>query len=153
MVDEAIVKQEGEPVLQFTVMLQNRAGSLGSMVRMVRNAKIEVIGLSVQDAKDATMIRMVSTDPESLACLFMERGISYTTCELVVVALKETGEGLGRCLDTLMAAETNVDFAYGLLVHPERQSLLALHLEDHVFGREILTRAGFKVFYQEDLSR
>jgi len=153
MTEETLVKRDGEPVRQFSIMLQNRVGSLGSLVRLVRNAQIEIIGMSMQDSRDATVVRMVVTDPDTLMCLFLEKGISHTICDLVVVSLTETGRGLGRCLDTLMEAETNVDFAYGLLVHPERQSLLALHLEDHQFGAEVLVKAGFKLLYQEDLSR
>lgn len=107
----------------------------------------------MQDSRDATVVRLVVTDPDSMTCLFAEKGISHTTCEIVVVALTETGRGLGRCLDTLMAGETNVDFAYSLMVHPERQSLLAMHLEDYQFGTEVLQKAGFKLLYQEDLSR
>lgn len=147
------MKKEGEPVRQFSVMLQNRAGALGALVRLVRNAKIEVIGLSVQDSRDATIVRMVVSDPDSVLCLFAEKGISYTCCDMVVVALRESGVGLGACLEALMAAETNVDFAYSLMAHPDRQSLIAMHLEDYSFGIEVLVRSGFKVLYQEDLSR
>lgn len=153
MSEGTIVKREGEPVRQFSIMLQNRAGALGALVRMVRNAHIEIIGLSMQDSRDATVVRLVTTDPDTLMCLFAEKGISHTICDLVVVALTETGRGLGRCLDTLMAAETNVDFAYSLLVHPDQQSLLALHLEDYQFGAEMLLKAGFKLMFQEDLAR
>ena len=32
---------------------------------------------------------------------------------MVVIALRESGVGLGACLEALMAAETNVDFAFG----------------------------------------
>ncbi|MGJ8671942.1 hypothetical protein [Rubritalea sp.] len=151
--DEVLIKQGGEPVMQFSVMLQNRAGALGSLVRLVRSAKVEIIGISIQDSKDATIVRMLVTDPDTICCLFAEKGIAYATCDMVVIALRESGIGLGACLEALMAAETNVDFAYSLMAHPDRQSLVALHLEDYSFGIEVLNNAGFKVLYQEDLSR
>jgi hypothetical protein len=148
-----LVKKEGEPVKQFSVMLQNRAGALGALVRLVRSAKVEIIGISIQDSKDATIVRMVVTDPDTIFCLFAEKGIPYTICQMVVIALRESGIGLGACLEALMAAETNVDFAYSLMAHPDRQSLVAMHLEDYSFGIDVLNRSGFKVLYQEDLSR
>lgn len=151
--EEVIVKPEGEVIKQFSVMLQNRAGSLGALVRLVRSTKVDIVGISVQDSSDATIVRLVVTDFDIVACLFMEKGISYTSCELVVVGLRASCEGLGRCLEALMAAETNVDFAYSLMTHPQQMSLIALHLEDRQFGIDVLNRAGFKVLYQEDLSR
>lgn len=153
MMGDTLIKKEGEAVKQFSVMLQNRAGSLAALVRLVRAAKVEIIGISIQDARDATIVRIVVTDPESVSYLFAEKGIAYTSCDLVVVALRESGVGLGACLEALMAAETNVDFAYSLMAHPDRQSLVAMHLEDYSFGIDVLVRAGFKILYQEDLSR
>lgn len=153
MMEETLVRKEGEAVKQFSVMLENRAGALASLVRLVRGAKVEILGVSIQDSRDATIVRFVVSDPDTVLCLFAERGISYTSCELVVVALRESGVGLGACLEALMAAETNVDFAYSLMAHPDRQSLVAMHLEDYSFGIDVLVRSGFKVLYQEDLSR
>ena len=70
-----------------------------------------------------------------------------------MVALRESGPGLHKCLDTLMIAETNIDFAYGLMPGPQSHSLLAMHVEDYEFAVAILHQSGFKLMYQEDLSR
>jgi len=143
----------GVPVRQFSVMLPNRVGTLAAMVKLLRASGIEVIGLSLQDSHDATVARLVVSDPETTAQIFMEKGISHATCELVVVSLREAGPDLLRCLETLMIAETNVDFAYALLPSPQGHSMLALHVEDYEFAIAILHQSGFKLMYQDDLSR
>jgi len=152
MASDTII-DHGAPVRQFSIMLPNRVGALASMVKLLRGAAIEVIGLSVQDSRDATVARIVVSDPDSTARVFMEKGIPHTTCEIVVVALRESGPGLLKCLDTLMIAETNIDFAYGLMPGPQNHSLLAMHVEDYEFAVAILHQSGFKLMYQEDLSR
>jgi hypothetical protein len=152
MQSETII-DHGEPVRQFSVMLPNRAGALAAMVKLLRSLGIEVIGLSVQDSRDATVARLVLSDPEAAEHLFMEKGIPYTSCELVVIAMRESGPGLLQCLDSLMIAETNIDFAYALMPSPEGQSMLAMHVEDYEFAVAILHQSGFKLMYQEDLSR
>ncbi len=143
----------GSPVRQFSVMLPNRVGALAALVKMLRSSSIEVIGLSVQDSRDATIARLIVSDPDSTEQIFMEKGIPHTTCELVVVALRESGPGVLQCLDTLMIAETNIDFAYALLPGTEGMSMLAMHVEDYEFAVAILHQSGFKLMYQEDLSR
>ncbi|MBK1831063.1 acetolactate synthase [Verrucomicrobiaceae bacterium R5-34] len=147
------IKPNGTPPIQFSVMLKNRAGALSSLVRLLRGDHIEVIGLSVQDSRDACVVRLVLSDPDNAMRIFMEKGIPHTTSEIAVIGLTETGGGLARALDTLRAAETNVDFAYSLMSHPEGKSLMALHLEDTHFGMSVLHNAGFKVYYEEDLVR
>jgi hypothetical protein len=148
-----ILIDHSEPVRQFSVLLPNRAGALAAMVKLLRSLSIEVIGLSVQDSRDATVARLVVSDPDGAEQLFMEKGIPYTSCELIVIAMRESGAGLLQCLDTLMIAETNIDFAYALLPNPDGLSLLAMHVEDYEFAVAVLHQSGFKLFYQEDLSR
>lgn len=148
-----MIIEHGEPVRQFAVMLPNRAGALAAMVKLLRTTSIEVIGLSVQDSRDATVARLVVSDPDSTEHLFMEKGIPYTTCEVVVIAMRESGPGLLQCLDSLMIAETNIDFAYSLMPSPEGLSMLAMHVEDYEFAIAVLHQSGFKLMYQADLSR
>ncbi len=149
----AAVADSGTPVRQFSVMIPNRVGALASLVKLLRNSSIEVIGLSVQDSRDATIARLVLSDTDSAEAIFSEKGIPYMICELVVIALKEAGPGLLQCLDILMTAETNVDFAYALMPGPQGQALLAMHVEDYDFATSILNRSGFKLMYEEDLIR
>ena len=143
----------GSPVRQFSILLPNRAGALASLVKLLRVSHIEVIGLSVQDSRDATVARIVVSDPDATEQLFIEKGIPFATCELIVIALREAGPGLLQCLDMLMVAETNIDFAYALMPSHRGQSLLAMHVEDHEFASDVLHNGGFKLVCQEDLSR
>jgi hypothetical protein len=151
--DSDTIIDHGAPVRQFSILLPNRVGALAALVKLLRSSAIEVIGLSVQDSRDATVARIVVSDPESTEQLFMEKGIPHTECELVVVAMRESGPGLLQCLDTLMIAETNIDFAYALMPCPEGHSMLAMHVEDYEFAVAILHQSGFKLMYQKDLSR
>lgn len=145
--------EPGNPVKQFSVLLPNRAGALASLVKLLRGAAIEVVGISVQDSRDATIARLVVTDPETTEQIFVEKGIPHTTCDLLVISLRESGPELLPVLDTLMVAETNIDFAYALMPSPQGHSLLALHVEDYDFAVTVLNSAGFKLVCQEELSR
>lgn len=147
------VAKNGSPVRQFSVMLPNRVGALASLVKLLRASAIEVIGLSVQDSRDATVARLVVSDPDSAESIFCEKGIPHMRSELVVVALQEAGPGLLQCLDILMVAETNIDFAYALLPGADGKALLAMHVEDYEFATSVLNRSGFKLMYEEDLLR
>lgn len=151
--ESGVIIEHGTPVQQFSVMLANRAGALAALVKLLRTSGIEVIGLSVQDSRDATVARLVVSDPETTEQIFMEKGIPHASCELIVVAMRESGPGLLQCLDTLMVAETNVDFAYALLPSLDGHALLAMHVEDYEFAVSILHQSGFKLVYQKDLSR
>ena len=151
--DDPTTIPPGTPVLQFSVFLPNRVGALSQVVNLLEEAHVNVIGLSVLDSIDTTVVRMVVSDPDLVVALFSAQAIPFKEVELLVVALPEGAAGLGKCLSTLLMAEVNIHFSYPLLTHPGETSLLAFHLDEIDFGRQVLGSKGFKVLFQEDLSR
>jgi len=147
------VSKRRQFVRQFSVMMPNRVGAFSSLSNLMSRREIEVIGLSVQDSRDATVARLIVNDPDSAEELFMEQGIAYTLSELVVVKMKESGADLKKCLNVLYEAETNLDYAFSLMVQHQGHSLLALFLEDCEFGASVLNRAGVTVVYEDELLR
>jgi len=141
------------PVIQFSIMLPNESGALRSLLNLLKKVGVEILGLSTKDSSDVTIVRMVVTDPETTGQVFSERGIAHVTSEMLVVAFREPANELLSCLEAFSGAETNIDFGYALLPHPNGKSLLAFHVDDIEFGKHILTNAGFTVMEQSDLSR
>lgn len=145
----------GTPVRQFAVFLQNQVGTLLSIVKLLNQHHVVVLGISVQESVDVTIVRMVVSDPDTVESLFMEKGIAYSVADLLVVELRPGTDdrGLAECLQALLIAETNIHFIYPVLSRPNDRPALAMHLEDTEFGKEVLEKNGFRVLMQEDLSR
>ena len=85
--------------------------------------------------------------------LLIEKGISFGMCDLVVVEMKDGPSMLGACLRELQEAETNVYFCYPLMIQASNCCALAFRLDDTEFGITALQNCGFKVLFQNDLSR
>ncbi|HUF60570.1 MAG TPA: acetolactate synthase [Verrucomicrobiales bacterium] len=150
---EEIAQEKGTPVRQFSVMLENRVGALSALVGLLRQHHVEVIGLSVVDSVDVTIVRLVVSDASTVREVFLEKGVPHSLCDLVVVELREGVSQLGRCLQLLLEAEINIHFSYGLLVRPRGRPLLALNLEDRDFAIGVLDRNGFTTMCENDLAR
>ena len=143
----------GSPVRQVSVFLRNQAGALLSIVRLLGDHRAMVLGISVQDSADVTIVRLITSDPDLVETLFIEKGIPYSTMEMTVIELREGAASLADCLQSLLNAETNISFVYPILNRPNDRAALALCLEDNDFGRSVLLKEGFKILFQEDLSR
>ena len=143
----------GTPVVQLSVFLENRVGALLSIVRTINDCHVEVVGLSVVDSMDVTIVRLILTDPDAVGTVFIERGIPFSETKLTVVQLDDGAHGLSDCLTALLQGETNIHFSYPLLSRPNGKAALALCLEDNEFGTSVLRRSGFTLLTQEDLSR
>ena len=143
----------GQPVVQLSVFLENRVGALLSIVRTINDCHVEVVGLSVVDSMDVTIVRLILTDPETVSTVFMEKGIPFSETRLTVVQLDQGAHGLSNCLTALLQGETNIHFSYPLLSRPNGKPALALCLEDNEFGTAVLRKSGFTLLSQADLSR
>lgn len=142
-----------EPVRQLSVFLHNRVGALLSLVKLLNEHDIEVLGLSVQDSVELTLVRLVVTDPDAAKAVFEADGHSCASKPIVVVELKEGVHDLAHALSGLLAAEINIHHAYPLMVRPNGKPLLALYVDDYEIGGESLSKIGFKVLTQGELSR
>jgi len=144
---------EGTAIRQLSVFLQNRVGSLMALTKLLHDNSIEILGISMQDTTEMTLVRLILSDPEGAGMLFIERGIPYAECRIVVVEMNESRQRLTDCLSCLLAAELNIEFCYSLLVRPNQFPLLAIHCDDLEIAANALSRTGFRVLCQGDLSR
>ena len=141
------------PVRQLSVFLDNRVGTLMALVKLLNEHHIEVLGYSLQEAAEITILRMIVSDPDSAATLFIERGIAHTDSPMIVVELRDGAHGLSAGLGALLTAEVNIRSSYPLLNRPGRGALLALHVDEPDVGCEALNASGFRVLTQGELSR
>ena len=146
-------KFDGPRVRQFSVFLKNKVGALLEVVRLLNLHTIDVVGMSVQDSTDSSIVRLVVSDPEMVEALFKENEIAFGVCEMVVVEMDEVATGLAHLLTSLLAAEVNIFFSYPLLTRPNGRAALALHVEDHECAASVLAGDGFKLLSQADISR
>lgn len=144
---------DGPRVRQFSVFLKNKVGALLEVVRMLNHHQVDVVGLSVQDSTDSSIVRLVVSDPDAVEQLFKEHEIAFGVCEMVVAELDEVATDLSRILASLLAAEVNIFFSYPLLTRPNGCAALALHVDDHECAASVLGGDGFTLLSQLDISR
>ena len=150
---ETTQRFEGPRVRQFSVFLKNKVGALLEVVRLLNVHMVDVVGMSVQDSTDSSIVRLIASDPEMVEELFKDNDIAYGICEMVVVEMEEVATDLAKLLVSLLAAEVNIYFSYPLLTRPNRRAALALHVEDHECAASVLAGDGFRLLSQADISR
>jgi hypothetical protein len=140
-------------VRQFSVFLETKVGALLDLSRSLGEANVHICGISVVDTADASVVRMVVDDPDRCREALHRALIPSSESGLVVVELPQGPEQFGLVLRQLVAAEVNIQYTYSLMVRPREKALLALHCEDADFACDVLSRSGFAVLQQKDISR
>jgi hypothetical protein len=139
-------------VRQFNVFLENRLGALLQVVRHFETTDIRIISLTVVESADCAIIRIVLSDPERALEIFHQAKLPVTESDLLVVQLPSGSQPLLQICKALLVAEINIHYAYPLLVGPNGQAALALHVDDHETATQTLSAKNFILFTENDLN-
>jgi hypothetical protein len=152
MSDNVVDGLGGDPVIQFSVFLENKVGRLSYFTRLLSQNSIHIMAMTVLDTTDSSIVRIIVDDPASAASVLFLQGYSYTETTVLVVELTAVDE-VTSVLSTILAAEINVHYLYPFIFRPDEKSALVMHLEDQDMASDVLRSNQFRVLCQSDISR
>lgn len=127
-------------------------GRLHDLIGLLSSHDVHVLAVTVLDATETAIIRLVVDDPEAARRLLQENGFAFTECKLLVVELTGATQ-LPELMAAFLEAEVNVHYMYCFIPHPQGKSILGISMEDNEVGEKVLTQHGFRVLRQADVSR
>jgi hypothetical protein len=89
---KTISARRAESVVQFSVFTPNRLGCLRDLVGLLESQSVHVLGLTVLDTTDSSIIRVVVDDPGKAGELLRIHDFPFTQSELVVVEVTSADE-------------------------------------------------------------
>lgn len=143
-----------EPRLrQVSFFLPNRLGALRRAVQVLEENDVRIGGISVLEAADHAVVRLVVDRPDGAFDLLTAAGYGGCITEILGVALPPGPRfGIQRVLSVLLGAEVSLMYLYGLILQDRGHPLLALQADDLDMAVRVLRRNGFRLVGQDDLS-
>jgi hypothetical protein len=139
-------------VTQFSVFLENRVGQLLEVVRSFHGSKVKIVGLSISDAADCCIIRLMLSHPEQGREILNLNRLPFAENELLVTELPSGPQSLVDLCAALLQAEINIHYAYPLIVHPHGRAAVAMHIDNLEQASSTLRNMGFEILCEADLS-
>jgi hypothetical protein len=131
---------------QLSVFLENRAGRLSEALSILAANDINILSLSLADTSEYGMLRLLVSDPEKGKAALREKGMSATLTEIIAVQMHHQVGALEEIVNTLGAAEINIEYMYALITGTE-EAALALKVSKPEIATKVLKEAGVK-FYE-----
>jgi hypothetical protein len=138
-------------VTQFSVFLENRVGQLLEVVRQFQGSKVKIVGLSISDTADCSIVRLVLSHPEQGRELLNLADLAFAENELLVAELPTGPQSLVELCTALLQAEINIHYAYPLIVHPRGRPAVAMHIDNIEQASTTLHTKGFDILCEADL--
>lgn len=132
-------------VRQISVFLENKAGRLAKVTRLLGEQGINIRALSIADTTDFGILRMIVNDPERAERLLRDAGFAVTTTGVLAVEIPDRPGGLAEILDVLEGAGMNIEYLYAFVNKVSPDALVMVRVEDLGRAAEALTAAGVSV--------
>jgi hypothetical protein len=144
---------ESPRVRQFTIFLENKVGRLQMLIRSLEQGVGRIVALSIEESGDASLIRLITAQPDFGRELLQTAGFPFCESELLAVELPaQSRQPMLAICSALLAAEINIHYAYPLLVRPNGPAM-ALFADDITLGAQLLIKKGFRLLSQADLAK
>jgi hypothetical protein len=141
-----------DPVKQFSVFTENRVGRLHELTALLKQNDVHVMAITVLDTVDSAIVRLVVDDPDKARELMVNNDFPYTETSLLAIEITDESD-LKGVLAALVEAEINIHYIYSFIKRPAGKSALAISVEDADIAAQAISRRGFTVLNQSDISR
>jgi hypothetical protein len=136
---------------QFSIFLPNRVGALQQLLRTFAVEPIRILGLTMVNAVDCAVVRLILDHPDRARRMLREGGFSGLESSLLAVELPEGEETLQQVCASLLQGEVNLDYLYPLIRPPAAAACVVLCVDAPAEAAEILQGGGFRLLDEVDL--
>jgi hypothetical protein len=147
------------PIPQVSVYLDNRPGSLSEAMSQLDKNQIQVFALSIADAGEFGLVRMVTENPEKATKVLEDVDYnlakSKRNTEVTAVFMGDEDK-ISKITKILADSSINIEYAYSSAVHVNGKIALILRASDVentektliANGITVLTLAEIKKYFQ-----
>lgn len=132
-------------VEQISIFLENKAGRLAEVARVLAEAEVNIRALSLADTSDFGILRLIVNDNDRAKAALKENGFTVGKTDVVAVEVDDRPGGLGHILNILSKEKINVEYMYAFVQHSGKDAVIIFRFDDIDGAVKLLTENGVKV--------
>jgi hypothetical protein len=117
-------------VEQISVFLENKAGALAEVTRILGEEGVNIRALSLADTKDFGILRLIVNDNEKAKEILSRRGFTVRKTEVVAVEVPDRPGGLADILKILSEAGINVEYLYAFVQQSGENAIIIFRFDE-----------------------
>ncbi len=136
---------------QLSIFLENRAGRLCEVTKVLSEAGVNIRALALADTSDFGILRLIVSDTEKAKHTLKEHGFTVGRTSVVAVEVEDKPGGLHRVLDVLSKEQINVEYMYAFVQQSKKNAVLIFRFDRTDQAIEVLKRANITVLSGDEL--
>jgi hypothetical protein len=138
-------------VEQISIFLENRAGRLEEVTRILAENQVSIRALSLADTSDFGILRLIVSDHEKAKATLKENGFTVGRTSVVAVEVDDQPGGLHAILQILSAGGVNVEYMYAFVQQSSKTAIIVFRFDKTDQAIELLGNKGFRIIPGSEL--
>ncbi len=139
-------------VKQISILLENKPGQLTEFAKLLNKNHINMHALSLADAEDFGILRIIVDDSYQAACVLKEAGYVFSITLVLAVEIPDQPGSLVKVLDVLAENQVNLEYTYAFTSKKEDRAYMIFRVAENERAIEVLNQNGIKLVCQEELA-
>ena len=138
-------------VYQISIFLENRAGQLAEITRLLAQEGVDIRALSIAETSDYGLARMIVSNANQASSVLLHHGDILSMTPVYAVEVPDAPGGLAGLLSLLAENDLDVEYMYSLFAHAEGKACMVLKVSNEPKFLSVLGDNRIRVIGMEEL--
>jgi len=138
-------------IKQLSLFLENRPGALSAPVKILADAKINIHTLTIAEAQQYGILRMIVKDWEAAKSLLEKHGLVARVTDVLALEVADKPGGLAEVLGLLESTGINLEYTYACTLKRKGRGVLLFRFDDPDRAIKALKKQQLNVIGSEEL--
>ena len=129
-------------IKQISVFLENNAGRLVEVTRLLADAGINIRAISIADTADFGILRLIVNKWEDALKALNSAGFTTRVSNVVAVEVEDKPGSLAAVMELFWKTMVNIEYLYASLEGKTGKAVVIFKLEDYEKGLQIIKGNG-----------
>ena len=131
-------------VTQISVFLENRAGQLSNITRVLSENGVDLRAINIAETQDYGVLRIIPADAQKASSVLLENGFIMAMTPVIAVAVPDRPGGLNSLLEALSEENIGIEYMYSVFSSNSGEALMVLQVGEAEKVADILSKHEFK---------
>ena len=129
-------------IKQISVFLENNAGRIGEVTKVLADAEINLRAISIADTTDFGILRLIVNKHREALEALNNAGFTTRITDVVAVELEDKPGSLAKVMGLFGKTKVNIEYLYASLEGANGKAVVVFKLEDYQKGLQIIRENG-----------
>lgn len=136
---------------QITVFLENKAGALLDVTKLLSNNKVDLRAINIAETADYGLLRLITADNKKAEEVLKAENLIFTETSVLAVAIDDKAGALTDLLEVFAKNDINVHYMYSIFGNQDVKAYMIMQLSDIEKATKVLGDNNIVIAEPKDL--